>query len=505
MLLDDSMLQDSELQDSELQISSITSINTMSDIISEKVSVNADFDTNFNNWLLQSKTLWNQQEEIKKKCKKKRKRGRNVIEDEIFDNNSSNGNKRRRIVNNNNNNAADGYFRLQQRLDELYNNPWQIVEIICLDSFGKFILWIYVNNRLRKVKLNVKREFYINVSKIDDFPKLQSSGKLVCRILPRMRPCLDLIQMQLKADEYEKQKQDISTFLTHPLVEGVYETNVPLLFRIISDLGCCTMVSSSTKMHNSHSTLGFDLKELEFKSTAQQNYLQESKFNMLQLDKMNTNERITRESIKYIYFYHSTTNNSNTNNDIRSIFVFIYQIKRDLYNYYHCHIIVVNAKKKYKLQTPSLKNLIKQMINNFELNHYKNIEIEINIKEIQVKTINKGYNECNKFFNEYKLFFTFNIVIPCNAALYANSICCGVFNIFFHAFISLTNVLLSNKPTAYLPANTLRTDISIIDSLIHPEFNASCNSKYEPTSLLVDGLPHVKSKSTPAINPRAAA
>eukprot|EP01084_Bolivina_argentea_P229775 387729_1 len=106
MLLDDSMLQDSELQDSELQISSITSINTMSDIISEKVSVNADFDTNFNNWLLQSKTLWNQQEEIKKKCKKKRKRGRNVIEDEIFDNNSSNGNKRRRIVNNNNNNAA---------------------------------------------------------------------------------------------------------------------------------------------------------------------------------------------------------------------------------------------------------------------------------------------------------------------------------------------------------------------------------------------------------------
>ena len=103
-------------------------------------------------------------------------------------------------------------------------------------------------------------------------------GKLVSRTLPRSRPQLNLLQLEMKESEFEDASQEISMFLTHPDIEGVYETNVPLLFRIISYLGCCSAVSRTTQMKNSHSTLGFDLNELEFRSTAQQKYLTSAKF-----------------------------------------------------------------------------------------------------------------------------------------------------------------------------------------------------------------------------------
>ena len=234
------------------------------------------------------------------------------------------------------------------------------------------------------------------------------------RVLPRSRPLLNLLEIQLKEDDFQNQSKQISFFLTHPDVEGVYETNVPLMFRIISNLGCCAAVSRLTKMQNSHSTFGFGLKELEFRSTAQQKYLESSKFQMLKLDANPDADKIQRETVKYMYFYHSTANNSNTNNDIRSIFTFIYQMKREKHHHYHCRIIAVNPHKKHKLQTPQLQQQAQQLINHFQLDHYKNIKIKI--KESSVKTIAKAYQECNKFLDEYKLLLNGPTVLLCQTA-----------------------------------------------------------------------------------------
>ena len=177
------------------------------------------------------------------------------------------------------------------------------------------------------------------------------------------------------------------------------------MFRIISNLGCCAAVARSTKMQNSHSTLGFELNELEFRSTAQQKYLQSSRFQMLKFNQNNNNNNNNQDNkikrdIKYMYFYHSTANNSNTNNDIRSIFAFIYQRKREEFHQYHCRIIAVNPHRNSKLQTPPLQQQAQQLINQFQLNHHQNIEIKL--KESKVKTISKGYHECNKFLDEYR-------------------------------------------------------------------------------------------------------
>merc|ERR1719410_1253990 len=121
--------------------------------------------------------------------------------------------------------------------------------------------------------MNVKRPIYVNINRLESFRSIKERGKIVSRCLPRSRPQLNLLQLEMKESEFESASQQISNFLTHPDIEGVYETNVPLIFRIISYLGCCSAVSRLTDMKNSHSTLGFDMNELEFRSTAQQPYL----------------------------------------------------------------------------------------------------------------------------------------------------------------------------------------------------------------------------------------
>ena len=425
----DSELQDSELQDSMMIDSQSTNRsnlrrnhnkeNRMGDgnavnsvnptTTSQAVTVSVGYEEDFSLWLKQSKALWAQQQNIKKRYKKRnnRKRGRPQSPGTPMGgrlrSDRMNGDKRRKVANQ----GADGYFRLQQRLDELYSNSWQIIQIVALEHPGKFALWIYVNHRLRRVKLHVQRPFYVNVNKLESFPKLQRSGKLVAMKLPRNRPVLNLLKIELKEHDFVEQSKQIGMFLTHPEIEGVYETNVPLLFRTISHLGCSAAVSSMTKMANSHSTLGFALDELEFRSTAQQRYLESSRFDMVHLDGNNENEmdsvngKVSRESIKYMFLYHSTANNSNTNNDIRSIFAFIYQRKHQPLNHFYVRIIAVNPNKKHKLQLPDLQKHARHLISHFGLEHYD--DLTLHIKESAVKTIGKAYTECNAFLDEYNL------------------------------------------------------------------------------------------------------
>jgi len=405
--LQDSELQDSELQDSELQPQAQQQQENAGDAhnrrvqaaASPSVQVSADFDDDFDVWLRQSKTLWSHQTASKKRLKqKKRKRSGGLNNDDGGDDNDDNqdGDAKRRKVK-----SGDGYFRLQQRLDELYSHAWQIIQIVQLDAAGKYALWIYVNHRVRRVKLQVKRPFYININDVQSFPRLESRGKLVSRVLPRSRPVLSLLELQLKEDDFQAQSKEISMFLTHPDVEGVYETNVPLLFRIVSNLGCCSAVSRFTKMQNTHSTLGFSLDELEFRSTTQQSYCEGPKFEMLRLAQEEA--QIARDTMKYVYFYHSTANNSNTNNDQRSIFSFVYQKKHEETHQFHCHVIAVNPHKNRKLwiASSSLEEQAQQFIANYQLTHYDNVEIKV--RETQTRTIAQAYVECNKFLDQYRM------------------------------------------------------------------------------------------------------
>lgn len=422
MLNDSAMLQDSELQDSPQKGSQKENRMSASNIGAapppeQAVVVSETFEGDVSLWLTQSKALWAQQAETRRRNRtQKRKRGRDAAGmDDVAGGQGEN--KRRRVGDS----GADGYFRQQQRLDELYSNAWQIVQVVPLDTPGRFALWIYVNGRLRRVKLIVRRPFYINVSKLESFPNLQQKGKLVSRVLPRFRPQLNLLQLQLKEDDFREQSKQISVFLTHPDVEGVYETNVPLIFRVVSCLGCCAAVQRGTKHKNSHSTLGFQMSELEFRSTAQSSYLKGDKFAVLRRSD-DVDARLSRECIKYMYLYHSTASTAG-NNDARSLFGFIYQMKRERLNEYHVRLIAVNPArgKNKKLPAVPLQQYARQMIEHFQLDHHA--DVILHVKESQVSKVSKGFTECNAFVEEYKLMLNGPTIVMLQSKMSRREMC----------------------------------------------------------------------------------
>jgi len=420
VLLNASEFADSELQDSEIQemqemqhsmaMHSQSKENRMADSNlavaapaprAQAVTVSVRYEEHFALWLRQSKALWAQQQLTKRRYRKKKRARTANVDDSDSDDGGASGrdSKRRKVAGH----GADGYFRLQQRLDELYSNCWQIVQVVALEHPGKFALWIYVNGRLRRVRMVVPRPFFVNVHRLESFPKLQRSGKLVAMKLPRNRPLLNLLRIELKEHDFVEQAKQIGMFLTHPDIEGVYETNVPLLFRAISAIGCCAAVSPLTKMQNAHSTMGFALDDLEFRSTAQQQYLAHSKFDMIRHPGNDDGGegRVSRESIKYMFFYHSTANNANTNNDVRSVFAFVYQRKHQRLHEYHCRIIAVNKHKKHRLELPDLQHRARELIAHFDLDHHR--DVVLLVKESEVKSIGRAYAEANKFLDEYNL------------------------------------------------------------------------------------------------------
>merc|ERR1719464_2647335 len=95
------------------------------------VIVHEAFEGDISLWLTQTKALWAQQAEARRRARtQKRKRGRDAAGmDDVAGGQGEN--KRRRVGGQNS--GADGYFRQQQRLDELYCNAWQIVQVVPLD------------------------------------------------------------------------------------------------------------------------------------------------------------------------------------------------------------------------------------------------------------------------------------------------------------------------------------------------------------------------------------
>ena len=92
------------------------------------------------------------------------------------------------------------------------------------------------------------------------------------------------------------------TQLSSPDIEGVYESNVPLIFRAIVSLGCvCTVSKAAAKsvlngvsysftaqlLVSQQTIESYDLSQLEYKAVAQFPYMEE-------------------DSVKLIYLYQSS-------------------------------------------------------------------------------------------------------------------------------------------------------------------------------------------------------
>ncbi|XP_043835295.1 DNA polymerase epsilon catalytic subunit A [Dromiciops gliroides] len=176
-----------------------------------------------------------------------------------------------------------GHF-LRRTARSILDLPWQIVQISETSQPGLFRLWAVIGNDLHCIKLNIPRVFYVNqrVPKEEDGP----SFRKVNRVLPRSNMVYNLYEYSVPEDMYQEHINEINADLSAPDIEGVYETQVPLLLRAVIQLGCVCMVSRQLVQHlTGREAETFPLEYLEMRSLAQFSYLEPG-------------------SIRHIFLYH---------------------------------------------------------------------------------------------------------------------------------------------------------------------------------------------------------
>uniref|UniRef100_A0A452IMV0 DNA polymerase epsilon catalytic subunit n=1 Tax=Gopherus agassizii TaxID=38772 RepID=A0A452IMV0_9SAUR len=180
--------------------------------------------------------------------------------------------------------GLSSYLRRTAR--SILDLPWQIVQVAETSQPGLFRLWAVIGSDLHCMKLSVPRVFYVNqrVAK----PEEGATYRKVNRVLPRSNLLYNLYEYSVPEDMYQEHINEINAGLSAPDIEGVYETQVPLLLRALIHLGCVCMVSRQLVRHlTGREAETFALEHLEMRSLAQFSYLEPG-------------------SIRHIYLYHNS-------------------------------------------------------------------------------------------------------------------------------------------------------------------------------------------------------
>eukprot|EP00731_Ephydatia_muelleri_P013509 Em0007g819a len=191
--------------------------------------------------------------------------------------------------------------------------------LVDTETPGVFTLWALVGVDLYRLKLVVPRLFYVNCRSSKELQGEGTAWRKVSKVLPRSAPVLNLSEYTVSEEIFQEHAGELATQLSAPDIVGVYETQVPLLFRTIVTLGCVCMVNRNHTKKISAGHDRFELDQLEFKTVAQYPYLE-------------------GDSFKQLYLYHSSC-------DSRALFgLFIMATKK-------AHIFVLDRVRTNQMPT----------------------------------------------------------------------------------------------------------------------------------------------------------
>ncbi|KAF7120543.1 hypothetical protein RHSIM_Rhsim13G0107600 [Rhododendron simsii] len=165
--------------------------------------------------------------------------------------------------------GVNSYFERQELA--LIRSHWQIVQIVPSSQHGQYFAWVVVEGVMRKIRIVVPRVFYLNSKApiTEEFP-----GRRVNKILPHGRHSYNLIEVNIDEDQFRAESKKLAAHLADPEVEGIYETNMPLDFNAILQIGCVCKVDKAAKKRNPQ--YGWALDELHMKTTTECSYLEQS-------------------------------------------------------------------------------------------------------------------------------------------------------------------------------------------------------------------------------------
>lgn len=190
------------------------------------------------------------------------------------------------------NDGLGGYFRNVAEIQ--FTKTWQILQLRPSETLGEVRAWIMIENRIHAMKIKVPRSVYLNIkSNRDppdcDIPEIEVEKVVVT--LPNGHPSNHIFKLSMPEQVYVDQQRKLSHFFSHPAVEGVYETQVPLVVRAMLELGSiCTVDETQRGVLGKGLEQGFDLAALHRKATKMP-YLDQNKLQYLFLYHVVAGER----------------------------------------------------------------------------------------------------------------------------------------------------------------------------------------------------------------------
>ncbi|KAJ3080643.1 DNA polymerase epsilon catalytic subunit, partial [Quaeritorhiza haematococci] len=162
---------------------------------------------------------------------------------------------------------------------------------------GEFRMWVLVNKNLHCLKLNIPRIFYVNFKgDPGDYVTNQQPGIDIAKrtkTLPRSHPCMHMYEFNMPETLYRDNRELFSSLFNHPDIEGVYETQLPLLVRALVQLGCmCSVDKTAWRRSERRFDEGFLLSHLNHDEKQDRlQYLKDVNFHYLYLYHAHANQR----------------------------------------------------------------------------------------------------------------------------------------------------------------------------------------------------------------------
>uniref|UniRef100_A0A158Q8A2 DNA polymerase epsilon catalytic subunit n=1 Tax=Elaeophora elaphi TaxID=1147741 RepID=A0A158Q8A2_9BILA len=140
----------------------------------------------------------------------------------------------------------------------MQDTAWQIVKISETPNKGILVLWCIILDKMMKINLRMPRIIYVNNREENG-----NSGVLVRRILPRLKPIFNLRRYVIDERIFESSLNQLNKELCAMRIEGVYESQVPLLFRALLTFGSSCRLKPNF-LTNSAATYDFEQLEPDF-------------------------------------------------------------------------------------------------------------------------------------------------------------------------------------------------------------------------------------------------
>ena len=221
----------------------------------------------FSKWLKQKKSLWRTA-----RSERKRLLARGDNEDR----------RAGRIRPKKNPSSLEGFVR--EAALNLTQREWHVVEVREMSSFedggtknrtssGEFVLWVMVGtDSLQKIQLTVPRTVYVSsrMELINESSNI-TGFKKVDKHLPHSKSAGFLYEVTMPEHVYRTEnwtsglKAQGRNSDGDPILEGIFETGVPLMARALTELGCVSRLNSSlsNKGKGKRSHLLSDLKRVD--------------------------------------------------------------------------------------------------------------------------------------------------------------------------------------------------------------------------------------------------